>query len=141
MRRLPISFLLYFFIFATGAAGLIYQVVWQKYLSRLLGGDNIATAVILATFLGGLSCGYYLCGRLTTRVKHHLKAYALLEAAIAFWCYLFPSIFAAVQSHTALWSFSPPFMIILQGVFCAVLLMGIPTICMGGTIPFLPRGL
>jgi spermidine synthase len=141
MQRILIVFLLYFFIFATGVSGLIYQVVWQKYLSRLLGGDNIATAIILATFLGGLSCGYYLCGKLTTRVKQHFKAYALLEGAIALWCFFFPIIFAAVQSLTSSWSFSAPFLIVFQGLFCSVLLMGLPTICMGGTIPILTRGL
>lgn len=62
---------IYFFTFMTGAAGLIYEVTWQKYLSRMLGSDSIATAVILATFLGGLSAGYYLCGKLTTKVKNH----------------------------------------------------------------------
>jgi len=45
---------MYTVIFATGLTGLIYQVAWQKYLSRLLGSDSIATAIILATFLGGL---------------------------------------------------------------------------------------
>ena len=52
-----------FIVFLTGAAGLIYQVTWHRYLGRLLGCDTIATAVILATFLGGLSLGYVLCGR------------------------------------------------------------------------------
>lgn len=30
-----LSMLLYGIVFATGAAGLIFQVAWQKYLSRL----------------------------------------------------------------------------------------------------------
>jgi spermidine synthase len=71
----------YFFIFITGAAGLIYEVTWQKYLSRILGSESVATAVILAAFLGGLSGGYYLCGKLTTKVRNHFKAYALLEGS------------------------------------------------------------
>ncbi|MBU0994035.1 MAG: hypothetical protein KJ737_16190 [Proteobacteria bacterium] len=44
-----IFFILYGFVFATGATGLIYQVTWQKYLSRLLGSDSIAIAITLAT--------------------------------------------------------------------------------------------
>src|SRR3989304_7608646 len=131
----------YFFTFVTGAAGLIYEVAWQKYLSRILGSDTVATAVILATFLGGLSGGYYLCGKLTTKVRNHFKAYALLEGIIAVWGFLFPVIFEAVDSATRGWSFSPPVVIILQGLFCSALLMGIPTVCMGGTIPFLTRGI
>ncbi|MBT3387946.1 MAG: hypothetical protein HN417_08435 [Desulfobacula sp.] len=136
-----ITILMYSVIFVTGAAGLIYQVTWHKYLTRLLGSDSIATAVILAAFLGGLSVGYYLCGKLTTWVKNYFKAYAILEIIIGAWCLNFSTIFNYVQSFTKEWAFSPPLGIILQGFFCAVLLMGIPTIAMGGTIPFLTRGI
>lgn len=141
MQHLIFSFILYIVIFATGLAGLIYQVTWQKYLSRLLGSDSIATAIILAAFLGGLSLGYYLCGKLTVRVKNHFKAYAILEGIIGVWCLNFPLIFNAVESFTRQWHFSPPFLIIAQGFFCSALLMGIPTVCMGGTVPFLTRGI
>jgi predicted membrane-bound spermidine synthase len=131
----------YFFTFLTGAAGLIYEVTWQKYLSRILGSDTVATAIILATFLGGLSVGYYVCGKLTTRVQNHFKGYALLEGVIAIWGFLFPVIFGLVDSATRGWSFSPPLLILVQGLFCSALLIGIPTVCMGGTIPFLTRGI
>lgn len=132
---------IYFFTFITGAAGLIYEVAWQKYLSRILGSDSVATAVILATFLGGLSAGYYLCGKLTTKVRNHFKAYALLEGIIAIWGLFFPVIFGALDSAIRGWTFSPPILVILQGLLCSGLLMGVPTICMGGTIPFLTRGI
>ncbi len=131
----------YIFTFLTGAAGLIYEVSWQKYLSRILGSDTIATSIILATFLGGLSVGYYLCGMLTIKVKNHFRAYALLEGIIGVWGLFFPLIFGMVDSATRSWSFSPPLLILLQGLFCSGLLMGVPTICMGGTIPFLTRGI
>lgn len=141
MQKTLLSVAIYLFIFLTGAAGLIYQVTWQKYLSRLLGSDSVATAIILATFLGGLSLGYYLCGKLTTKIKRHFLGYAVLEGVIGLWCLLFPYIFRAVDYLTKSWSFSPPFIIIGQGVFCSALLMAIPTVCMGGTIPFLTRGI
>ncbi|MGD9158805.1 MAG: hypothetical protein PVG39_10395, partial [Desulfobacteraceae bacterium] len=141
MRNRIISIALYIFVFATGAAGLIYQVAWQKYLGRLFGSDTAATAIILGTFLGGLSLGYYLCGRLTQRVKNHFRVYALLEAIIGAWCFFFPYIFKVTELITVSWSFSIPFAIIVQGVVCSALLMGIPTVCMGATIPFLTRGI
>jgi len=131
---------LYIVVFMTGVAGLVYQVVWQKYLSRLMGSDSIATAVILGAFLGGLSLGYLICGKLTTRFRRPFLAYALLEGVIGIWCLLFPTIFQGVLWLTSGWSFAPPGLIILQGLTCALLLTGIPTICMGGTIPFLTRG-
>lgn len=141
MPKTLLSICIYFFIFLTGAAGLIYQVTWQKYLSRLLGSDSMATAIILATFLGGLSLGYYFCGKLTTRIKRHFVGYAILEGIIGAWCLFFPHLFKVLDHLTKHWSFSPPLLIISQGILCSVLLMGVPTVCMGGTIPFLTRGI
>ncbi len=141
MRKKLLTAGIYSFTFLTGAAGLIYQVTWQKYLSRLLGSDSVATAIILATFLGGLSIGYYFCGKLTTRLKRHFVGYAVLEGIIGAWCLLFPHLFQILDFLTKHWSFSPPLLIIFQGILCSVLLMGVPTVCMGGTIPFLTRGI
>lgn len=141
MPKTLLSICIYLFIFLTGAAGLIYQVTWQKYLSRLLGSDSMATAIILATFLGGLSIGYYFCGKLTTRIKRYFAGYALLEGIIGVWCLLFPLLFNMMDFLTKHWSFAPPLWIIIQGILCSILLMGVPTICMGGTIPILTRGI
>lgn len=141
MLQITRAIALYTIVFATGAAGLIYQVTWQKYLSRLLGSDCIATAIILATFLGGLSIGYYVCGRLTLKVHKQFRAYACLEGLIGVWCLFFPALFSAVETITRSWSFLPPGLIIIQGLFCSALLMLVPTVCMGGTIPFLTRGI
>jgi spermidine synthase len=138
-RRLFI-YPLYGFVFATGAAGLVYEVTWQRYLSRLMGSEAIATAVIMGVFLGGLSLGYFLCGRLSARVASPLKAYALLEAIVAAWGLLFPTIFGAFSALTASWSFEPPVWMIAEGALGAFLLIGVPTICMGATVPMLTRG-
>ncbi|MDZ4164927.1 MAG: fused MFS/spermidine synthase, partial [Smithellaceae bacterium] len=141
MTRFFLFPLIYLSVFVTGSAGLIYQVTWQKYLQRLLGSDNIATAIILGVFLGGLSLGYYLCGILTTRIRNHLRAYAVLELIIGGWCLLFPVFFDQINALSASWGFHYPFWIIIQGMIASFILMGIPTICMGGTIPFLTRAL
>lgn len=139
--RKTLILLSYGVIFLTGAAGLVYQVTWQKYLSRLLGADSIATAIILATFLGGLSLGYYLCGKFSTSIKQPLLGFAVLEGVIGIWCLAFPAIFAAIDHLTRSWSFSAPVVILFQGVLCSALLIGAPTVCMGGTVPWMTRGI
>lgn len=132
---------MYLAAFATGAAGLIFQVAWHKYLARLLGSDAVATAVILAAFLGGLAAGYGLCGRWSATATRPFKGYAILEGIIGAWALCFPRLFDLVRDATAGWSFAPPVGLILQGFVCAVVLIGIPTLCMGGTVPFLTQGL
>ena len=58
----------------TGFAGLVYEVTWQRYLATLLGAQSEATAAILAVFLGGLSFGYALFGRISRREAHRGEA-------------------------------------------------------------------
>ena len=41
----------------SGAAGLLYEVVWGKQLTYLLGGSLPAVATVVAAFLGGLALG------------------------------------------------------------------------------------
>ncbi len=136
-----VRFILYLTVFATGAAALVYQVVWQQYLGRLVGNEHAATAVILAVFLGGLGAGYLLSGALSARVRNSLFVYAALEALIGLWALLFPFLFQGIDWLTASWSFAAPGWLLGQGAFVALLLMLVPTLCMGGTVPLLTRAI
>lgn len=129
----------YVFVFLTGATALVYEVVWQRYLTRLTGSDSLATALILGIFLGGLSCGYALSGWFSRRFDRPGRIYAALEAIIGFWGLIFPPLFAVVSSATQSWSFAPPGWLLLQGSVCTLILIGLPTVCMGGTVPLLTR--
>ncbi|HTI98438.1 MAG TPA: hypothetical protein VL527_06000, partial [Dongiaceae bacterium] len=125
--------------FLTGATALVYEVIWQRYLARLTGNDSLATALILGIFLGGLSGGYALAGRLSRRTQQPARVYAGLEAIIGLWGFIFPSLFAVVASATQSWSFAPPGWLLLQGSVSTVILIGLPAVCMGGTVPLLTR--
>src|SRR4051812_22464628 len=140
MKR-SVAIVLYSLVFLTGAAGLIYQVVWQQYLARILGSEHAATAIVLAVFLGGLATGYLVSGALSRSMPNALGCYAALEGIIGLWALAFPTLFRFVDSFTSSWSFASPYLLILQGAFSAALLLGPPTICMGGTVPLLTRAL
>lgn len=140
MNRLRAS-LGYLFIFLTGATALVYEVIWQRYLTRLTGNDSLATALILGIFLGGLSGGYALCGWLSRRVNRPARVYAVIEAIIGVWTLVFPNLFAGVESVSHTWSFASPWWLLIQGALCTVALVGLPAVCMGGTVPLLTREL
>lgn len=125
--------------FATGGAGLIYQVVWQRYLARLLGNDSLATATVLAVFLAGLSLGYWAWGRRSLRGTDLLRTYGWLECLIGLWALVFPLGFAAVDRWTTSWRLETPWSLAGGGALCAAVLIGVPTFCMGGTVPILTR--
>ena len=135
----------------TGFSGLVYEVTWQKYVATLLGSHSEATAAILGIFLAGLSVGYSLFGRLTARIVEDARRrekpprlflfYALIEGSIGVYALAFPWLFDAVRAisfaipHTAA-GFGFAF-----DVGLVALLVGPPTVLMGGTIPILTQAL
>ena len=133
---------LYFLIFSSGAAGLIYQVAWHKYLAILLGAQARATAIVLAIFLGGISLGYWFFGRWSRwKPWNLLVVFCFVEVILGAWAFIFPSLFKA-----SLWMSSSLYGIvgvnsILIDIFFSILLIGIPTFLMGGTLPLLTQGL
>jgi spermidine synthase len=144
----PISLLL---TILTGFSGLVYEVAWQKYLATLLGSHSEATAAVLAIFLGGMALGYELFGRVAQRVTARaasaselpalLRVYGVVEASIGLWALAFPWLFGAAQRISFL---VPPGHELVSFAFdvalCA-LLLGPPTVLMGGTIPLLTQAL
>jgi len=134
----------------TGFSGLVYEVTWQKALSILLGSHSEATAAVLAIFLGGLSVGYSLFGRVSSRVTRGeptgasgrlLLLYGAVEAGIGIWALAWPFLFQLalaasgalpLRSEAASFSFD---------LLLTALLIGPPTILMGGTIPLLTQAL
>lgn len=141
IRGLTPNAAIYFFTLATGACGLIYQVVWQRYLVRITGSDGAATATVLGVFLAGLALGYLACGRLTLRTRRLFRAYAALEAVIGVWALAFPWWFRAVETGTRSWSFEAPGGLVFQSTVVCSILFALPTLCMGGTVPLLTRAL
>jgi predicted membrane-bound spermidine synthase len=41
----------------SGAAGLVYEVLWSRYLGLLVGHSAYAQVIVLAVFLGGMGAG------------------------------------------------------------------------------------
>jgi spermidine synthase len=67
----------------SGAAGLIYEIVWSKQLTYLLGSSLQSVAMVTAAFLGGLALGARLLGTPLARGRDPALRYAQLELAVA----------------------------------------------------------
>jgi len=120
--------------FASGAAGLIYEIIWVKALSLIFGSTVYAVTTVLAAFMGGLGAGSWALGRRFDRQARPILAYAWLEAGIAatglltfLGLPLLRHIYAAAGGGTEL-RFAG-----------SVLLLLVPTFLMGGTFPLLVR--
>jgi spermidine synthase len=69
--------------FFSGAAGLIFQVVWFHRAGLVFGSSVWAVTIVLSSFMGGLALGNALAGRYASKVNRPLIVYAQLEALVA----------------------------------------------------------
>ncbi|PYP49548.1 MAG: spermidine synthase, partial [Gemmatimonadetes bacterium] len=91
-------FALYALFFLSGAAGLIYESIWTRYLALLVGHSAYAQILVLTIFLGGMAVGSFLVGRYSERLHSPLIWYAIVEAAVGLLGLLFHPTFRAVSA-------------------------------------------
>jgi len=139
MRRSP--FLILFAV--SGAAALIYEVVWTRLLTLQMGHGIAAASTVLAAFMGGLAVGAAVAGRRGGRLppQRALAVYAGLELAIGVLALLLPPALAAVRpllvSAYADGDGGATFALLRLGT--SVLLLAVPAAAMGATFPIASR--
>lgn len=87
--------LLYVVFVLSGAAGLIYESIWTRYLGLFVGHSAYAQVIVLVIFLGGMSLGALLVGRRSERLLHPLRWYAAVELATGIIGLAFHDVFVA----------------------------------------------
>jgi len=70
--------------FASGIPALIYQVVWTREVSLLVGGQMEAISLVIVAFFGGLALGARFLGALVDRMQSPLRAYGVFEILAGF---------------------------------------------------------
>jgi len=71
------------YMFVSGCAALVYEVLWSRDFAYVFGGSAAAIAPVVAAFLTGLALGAWLAKRRIVARPELLRLYALLETAIA----------------------------------------------------------
>src|SRR3989338_8173260 len=79
--------------FFSGAAGLIYEVVWTRMLTQVFGNTTYAIATVLSSFMAGLALGSYLFGRIADRGKNGFLLYGDLEFGVGLYGLAVPWLF------------------------------------------------
>jgi spermidine synthase len=139
MRRGP-----FFVLFAlSGAAALVYEVVWTRLLTLQVGHGLAAASTVLAAFMGGLAIGAAVGGRVGQRLSPRaaLRAYAGLEAAIAAVAILLPFLLAALRAPLAALYDNGDGGVAFAAVRVgsSLLLLSLPAAAMGATFPIASR--
>jgi spermidine synthase len=123
----------------SGAAGLVYEIVWFRRLAVTFGGTGPAVAATTAAFMAGLGLGSFLAGRLADRLRRPLLIFAALESLIAVSASVLPFAIAAVES-LLLSAFGTAESTLASNGFLFVAVFAIllaPTALMGATLPVL----
>ena len=125
---------------ASGAAALIYEVVWFHMLRLIVGGSSTSLGFLLGAFMGGMCLGSLLLPRLVPRGWHPLRVYAFLEIAIGAMGLALPKLLPALGQLYVDVLEPGPSALLLRGAVCGVALL-LPTMCMGATLPAMARWL
>ncbi|MGH7763224.1 MAG: fused MFS/spermidine synthase, partial [Candidatus Dormibacteraceae bacterium] len=123
---------------ASGAAGLIYQVVWSRDLVLLFGNTSQAISTIVTAFLAGLGGGALLGGRLAAKSRNPLRLYGTIELAVAVLAVGLPTLFPALGSvYGSAYTAASPTELGLIRFGLAFAAVTPATFCMGMTLPAL----
>jgi spermidine synthase len=134
------------FFFTSGAAALMYEVVWLRLLGLVFGNTTYAISTVLATYMAGLGVGSYFLGRYADRWMRPLRAYGILEIGIGTYAaFTFPILYGIqflyvsfAQTFSQTVAESPGIYTLIRLALC-VLILFVPTFFMGATLPILAR--
>ena len=128
-------------MFASGACGLVWQMVWTAQFGLALGHEIVAVLAVVAAFFGGIAAGSFLLAQRLERTIYPGRWYAGLEALIAIWAlvvaFASPKFLPLLSQWmgaepSAFWHWSLAFFIPLIALLPA-------TLAMGATLPAMER--
>ena len=126
----------------SGATGLLYEVAFSKLLAYIFGATAYAVSTVLAAFMGGLALGAHFGGKNAARVARPLMVYGALEVLVGLVCAASPGAFTRLTSaYVALAHAAPGSLAAVTAARAALtaLVVVIPTVAMGATLPLLSR--
>lgn len=122
--------------FVTGATSLVFEVLWVRGLTLVVGNTTFAVSVVVAAFLGGLAIGNALAGQWSLKIQHPLRAYAIAEGLaglLALGLTLLLPRLSGLLAAVGLPGGGP----VAARLVLVALLMAPPTIVMGASLPML----
>lgn len=131
-QRLLILYLFAILFLLSGAAGLVYQIVWARLLELYFGVTMVSVTLIVSAFMAGLGLGSLIGGRIARSLQNTLLLYGLLEIGIALFGVLSPKLITGIGQAMA----GVPYLLVFLISFVVLL---IPTTLMGMTLPLLTQ--
>lgn len=122
-------------LFLSGMAALIYQILWTKQLTLIVGIEVYSITIAVSAFFAGLAAGSAFFGRWADKIARPLSLYAALETGVAVLSLISTLLLAhSAETFVLLQAKAGPLAWLLP-----ILLVGIPALFMGGTLPVVVR--
>lgn len=126
--------------YASGIAGLIYQVLWLRRLSLVFGVTVYAASTVLAAFMAGLAIGSAISSRVLKRGWSPLGAFGVAEILVGVTGLLSPVLLDAASAlYAVLHGAAPDSLGVLTSarLLSSFAILALPTAMMGITLPLL----
>jgi spermidine synthase len=126
----------------SGAAGLIYESLWSRYLGLFVGHSAYAQIIVLVIFLGGMSLGAHLVGRRSEHIRRPLIGYAVVELIVGLMAIVFHDVFVAVTdfAYASIFpSFSGFGLTAVKWTIAGLLILP-QSVLLGSTFPLMSSG-
>jgi spermidine synthase len=128
----------------SGAAGLIYESIWSRYLGLFVGHSAYGQVIVLVIYLGGMSAGAALAARRSERIREPLVAYAIVEVLVGLIGLVFHDLFLATTDfayHTIFPAVAGGALLpILKWALASALILP-QSLLLGATFPLMTAGL
>jgi spermidine synthase len=123
----------------SGFAALVYQVAWQRILAVFSGIHSWSTTVIVTAYMVGLGFGSLAGGRIADRLspRASVRAFAACEALVALFAVASPWLYYDLAYRRLGDLVRHPMALPLLHF----VLLVVPTLLMGASLPFLSRAL
>ena len=129
----------------SGLSAMIYEIVWLRLLIPILSSSTYSFSVILAVFISGITIGSYIVYRIIDRIKNPYRFLGYCQMGIVITILLsmpfyerLPYYIWSAIGDPATSSASYSYYIFIQFFFVFLLII-IPTIFMGMTLPIASR--
>jgi spermidine synthase len=127
---------------ASGAAGLMYQVVWTQDLVLIFGDTTLAIVTTVSAFLAGLGIGSLVGAVVGARLRRALAVYGLVEIAVGCLALVMPVAFGVIATaFRGAYLSLPPAEVALIRFGLAFVALAPVTVLMGMSLPVLTRHL
>ncbi len=125
-------------LLVSGYAAMAYEILWTRTLELFINSTTYSFSIILVTYLSGIASGSLINGVVLKNRFNKVIHLSIIQLIIGIFVFIsFPIFVYIPRLVLVVWQMAPGsyFINTLAKVFFSLIIMLIPTVCMGMTFP------